>query len=262
MDVVVLGSGTAVPVRDRFPAGYLVRHGSSVVCVDLGPGTLRRFAQAGHELDAISAVLLTHFHTDHCADLAALLFALRNPRYSKRERLSLRAAPGLADLLSGLSTTWPWCTASGYELDAVEIGPGTVPVDGLDELSITAFSIEHTDASLGYRFEGPDGATAAFSGDAVFCDGVIEMARDVDFFVCDAAFPSACPTPGHMTATEAGRAAQLAGAKVLCLTHFYPECDGHDVAAEAQAEFEGRVVLAADLHTFDLTTGRYAHVSD
>ena len=74
--LTVLGSGTAIPVRDRFPAGYLVQSKDSNVLIDCGPGTLRRLAETGVDLDAIDAVLLTHYHTDHCADLAALLFAL------------------------------------------------------------------------------------------------------------------------------------------------------------------------------------------
>ena len=71
MRVTILGSGTAVPVADRFPAGYLVRAGGTTLLLDLGPGTLRRLAQTGVGLEAIDAVLLTHYHTDHCADLAA-----------------------------------------------------------------------------------------------------------------------------------------------------------------------------------------------
>ena len=34
MRLTVLGSGTAVPVPDRFPAGYLLEHGDSKVMVD------------------------------------------------------------------------------------------------------------------------------------------------------------------------------------------------------------------------------------
>src|SRR5690606_13777084 len=106
-----------------------------------------------------------------------------------------------------------------------------------------AVPIEHTGASLGYRLSAPGVGTVAFSGDAAFCEGVVELARGVDFFVCDAAFPSAMPTPGHMTATEAGRVAARAGVRVLCMTHFYPECAGHDLVAEARAEFAGEIVL-------------------
>lgn len=249
MRVVVLGSGTAVPTPDRFPAGYLVQHGTTNVLVDLGPGVLRRLAHVGVPLDAIDAVLLTHYHTDHCADVAALLFALRNPRYAGRPPLRIAGAPGLRALLGHLTAAWPWLEPRGYELRVDEIAPGPLRIA---DLAIEAVAIEHTDASLGYRIASPSGAIAAFSGDAVSCPALEVLARDADLFVCDAAFPSAVPGPGHMTPVEAGRAAAAARAKLLCLTHFYPECDGHDLAAEARAEFAGKILLARDLDVFDL----------
>ena len=89
MKVTILGSGTAVPVADRFPSGVLVEAGDQVLVVDLGPGVLRRLAQAGRGPEHITTILLTHYHTDHCADLAALLFALRNPMYAGRPPLTI-----------------------------------------------------------------------------------------------------------------------------------------------------------------------------
>ena len=60
----------------------VVRAAGQHVLVDCGPGALRRLAQAGVGLHAVDAVLLTHYHTDHCADLAALLFALHGKTYA------------------------------------------------------------------------------------------------------------------------------------------------------------------------------------
>ncbi len=255
MEVVILGSGTAVPVPDRFPSAYLVRHAGTQILVDLGPGVLRRAAQAGLDLVDLDHVLLTHYHTDHSADLAALLFALRNPRYSGRKKLTIHGAPGLLALLDDIRAAWPWCQAKDYEFEPIEIEPGEF---ALGSLSVSAVAIEHTDASLGYRLTTDDGKSAAFSGDAIYCEGVVDVARGVDVFICDSAFPTAAPQPGHMTPTEAGRAAQRAGVGRLCLTHFYPECEGHDLRSEASSEFDGSVVLAQDLHVFDLDSGSYS----
>ncbi len=249
MRVTILGSGTAIPNPDRFPAGHLVEDGDARILVDLGPGVLRRAAQAGLTLDTLDAVLLTHYHTDHCADLAALLFALRNPRYAGRAPLTVLGAPDLLALVGHLTAAWRWLEPRDYELRLCEIAPGTHDVAGL---RVDAFAIEHTAASLGYRITGSNGAIAAFSGDAIACDALIPLAHDADLFICDSAFPTADPGPGHMTPTEAGRAAARAHARRLCLTHFYPECDGHDLLAEARAEFAGPIVLAEDLLRFDL----------
>ncbi len=248
MRVTILGSGTAVPDPDRFPSGVLVEAAGQVVLVDCGPGTLRRMAQAGVGIESLSAVLLTHYHTDHTADLAALLFALRNPRYTGRPPLVIRGGRGLRDLLDGLYQTWRWTRPRDVALDVDEIGPGSF---SLGELLVTAVSVEHTPVSLAYRLEG-DGARAAFSGDADVCPGLAEVAADVDLFVCDSAFPAAHRTRGHLTPALAAQAAAEARARRLCLTHFYPECDGHDLLAEAREHYSGEIVLAEDLLAFDL----------
>ncbi len=252
LSVTVLGSGTAVPEPDRFPAGYLVRGGGETVLVDCGPGVLRRLAQAGVGLREVSAVLLTHFHTDHCADVAALLFALRNPSYRGRPPLRLWAAEGLREWLAHLTAAWPWLRPRGddYVLEVNEIAPGQ---HALGELQVSAFPINHTAQSLAYRFVGAGGrGVATFSGDADAGLGLVDAARAADLFVCDAAFPDAQYQPGHLTPGRAGAIAAEAGVKTLCLTHFYPECRGVDLAAQARATFKGEVVLAHDLLRFDL----------
>ncbi len=243
MQLTILGSGTAIPVPDRFPAGYLLQSGATAVMVDCGPGSLRRFVQAGGQLAELDAVLLTHYHTDHCADLAALLFALRSPTFAGRRPMRLLGAPGLERLVQKLTEAWPWLQPRGYELELTELAPSTFSIG---ELQVTAVPIRHTAQSLGYRFTTAAGS-AAFSGDADECDELVELARDVDVFVCDAATPDGQKLDGHLTPGLAAGYAQRAGTKTLVPTHFYPECVGHDLLAMARSQFAGRVVLAEDL---------------
>ena len=246
MQVTILGSGTAVPVPDRFPAGYLVRGAGQHVLVDCGPGTLRRLAQAGVSLHDVDAVFLTHYHTDHCADLAALLFALHGKTYAGRKPLRILAAPGLLRLLRGLTDVWPWLAPRGYELRPEKIAPGHHRVG---DLAVEAIPIRHTAQSLGYRI-GDGSGVAAFSGDADTCEELVTLARDADLFVCDSSFPDGQYVEGHLTPGLAGGYAQRAGAKRLALTHFYPECEGHDLRGQAASTFRGPIELAEDLRTF------------
>lgn len=243
MLLTILGSGTAIPVADRFPAGYLLQSAATTVLVDCGPGTLRRFAQAGGALAELDAVLLTHYHTDHCADLAALLFALRSPSFAGRRPLRLFGAPGLVRLVQKLTEAWPWLQPRGYELETAELTPGAF---ALGPLAVTAVPIRHTAQSLGYRFTTAAGSIA-FSGDADECDELVDLARGVDLFVCDAATPDGQKLDGHLTPGLAAAHAERAQAKTLVLTHFYPECIGHDLHRMAAARFGGRIVLAEDL---------------
>ncbi len=250
MRVTILGSGTAVPSAERFPAGVLVEGGGVRVVVDLGPGVLRRLAAVGVAPESVDAVLLTHYHVDHCADVAALLFALHAPD-TTRPPLRIVGGPGLGRFLAGLRAAWPgWLEPRGYELREHEIAPGPFAVGGLE---VTAHAIAHTAASLAYRLHEPEtGAVAAISGDATPCAGLVDVARGAHLFVCESAFPDAAPRAGHLTPRLAGEAAAAAGVATLCLTHFYPACEGHDVAAEARRVFGGRVVAAHDLLRLEL----------
>ncbi|MFO1031617.1 MAG: MBL fold metallo-hydrolase [Planctomycetota bacterium] len=252
MQLVVLGSGTAIPVADRFPAGYLLRHGDERLLVDCGPGITRRLAQAGESLRQLSAVLFTHYHTDHCADLAALLFALRSPTFAGRPPLALYGAPGLQRLLDRLTEAWPWLAPRGYELRVHELAPGAFAVGGLH---VQAVPIRHTAQSLGYRFTDQHGAKVAFAGDADECDELVELARDVDLFVCEAATPDGQKLDGHLTPRLTAGYAQRARARRLLLTHFYPECEGHDLRQAAAEVFDGPVDLAQDLATYAIDHG-------
>jgi ribonuclease BN (tRNA processing enzyme) len=253
MRVTLLGTGTAVPTPDRFPAGVLVEAGDETILIDAGPGVVRRLAAAGVSPDRVTTVLLTHYHPDHCADLVALLFALRNPHLAGRGPLRMRGAPGLLRLLDDLFTAWPRWLEPGdaYQLDAREIGPGSF---GLDGVEVTASPVVHTVHSLAYRVreEGSD-ATVVVTGDVDEGEGVVDAARGADVLVCDAAFPDAHAQERHLTAADAGRAAAEAGVRLLCLTHFYPhEWKGHDPQGEAEAAFAGRVVVGHDLLRLEL----------
>jgi ribonuclease BN (tRNA processing enzyme) len=243
MKVTVLGSGTAIPVPGRFPAGYLLELDGARALVDCGPGTLRRLAETGVGLERLDAVWLTHYHTDHCADVAALLFALRSPDYEGRPPLRLFGAPGLERLVGKLTEAWPWLLPRGYELRLHEVTPGSLD---FGPATVTAVPIRHTAQSLGYRFATAAGSVA-FSGDADTCDELVDLARGADLFVCDAAAPDGAKMEGHLTPGLAGDYAARAGARRLVLTHFYPVCDGHDLAAMARARFAGEIVLAEDL---------------
>ena len=248
MRLTVLGSGTAVPVPDRLPAGYLIEHEGGAVMVDCGPGTIRSLAKAGVTPEQLDAVLLTHYHPDHCADLVALLFALRAPHYRRRAPLTIYGAPGLRRLVAKLTEAWSWLAPKGYQLDLVEWLPGEASVTGL---KVTAVPIRHTAQSLGYRVEGERGVLA-LAGDADTCDELIELARDADVFVCDAATPDDAKLDGHLTPGLAADYAQRANARHLVLTHFYPACDGVDLEAQARARFDGDVTVAADMLTFEV----------
>ena len=85
-------------------------------------------------------------------------------------------------------------------------------------------------------------------------DAAFELADRADMVVCESTFADAdaglAREWGHLTASQAGRIAAGAGARLLVLTHFsqrYDHGDAPRLADEAASAFGGEVVLAHDL---------------
>ena len=122
MRVIILGAGTAIPACGYSPAGIYVRVGREHVLLDAGPGTLQRFHCAGAPFQALDRIFLTHFHLDHCLDLASILFALRLPDLRRRKPLTVYGPPGLAALYRRLNTAFQgWLSPRGFRVRFVEL---------------------------------------------------------------------------------------------------------------------------------------------
>ena len=67
--VTLLGTGGPVPDPHRAGPATLVAGGSEQYLVDAGRGVLMRLAAVGSGPAQLSAVLLTHLHSDHITDL-------------------------------------------------------------------------------------------------------------------------------------------------------------------------------------------------
>jgi len=91
VSVQVLGSGGPVADDARASSAYLVWvDGQSRVLVDVGGGAVLRFAEARASFEDLDALLLTHLHADHSADLPALL---KSGFFAGRERSLVLAGP-------------------------------------------------------------------------------------------------------------------------------------------------------------------------
>lgn len=83
----------------------------------------------------------------------------------------------------------------------------------------------------------------AYSSDTEPCDAMVELARDADILIHEAA----TNTLGHSSAAQAGEIARRAGARRLVLIHYRPSPRKYDRwREEATAAFGGPVELAQD----------------
>jgi len=97
------------------------------------------------------------------------------------------------------------------------------------------------------------GQSMAFVMDTMPCDGVLELAQDVDMLVIESTYLHSevelAEKYMHLTARQAAELATEAGAKRLVLTHFSARYPNNAVFAEEAAEFHADVVAADELAT-------------
>lgn len=252
MELVVLGSGTAIPDPRRGSPAWLVRTGGATVLVDCGPGAMREAAAAGASPGDIDLVLLTHFHPDHTLDLQALFFALRNPMFKDRGPLTIMAPTGFGQVLSHwfLGPQGGWLEPRGYDLQVIEVEPGARE---FGHLKLRSIRMEHTPQSLAWRIrEDEAGPVLAFSGDTGSGDGAVEAGRGADLYVLECAVPDEEPMKGHLTPREAGEIARRAAPRRVLLSHFYPQVDVDQARRVVAEGFPGEVFIADDQATYQI----------
>ncbi len=246
-EVVLLGSGTAIPRAERASPGLAWFVAGERWVMDSGPGTFRQLARYGVPVWEVDRALYTHFHPDHTIDIVHALFALNNVDLPQRGGAFDVVGPrGYLEYYAALKQAYgSWITGVNFELTVREWWEGDHTVG---PALVRARHVEHTPQSLAYRVE-VDGKSAVFTGDVDYCEAIVELAAEADVLICECSFPDALKVAGHCSPATAGRIATEADVGRLVLTHFYPPCDapGVDIAAEARAAYGGELILGTDL---------------
>jgi len=249
MKVVILGTGTGMPVKDRGCAGVYVRAGREHVLLDAGPGTLRQLVRIGVTYLDLDRIFVTHFHPDHCLDLVSILFAMRLPQPARTKPLVIYGPRGLKRLIRRLTAAYQgWIAPRTYRLTLTELGETTLKLGGY---AVRTKRMRHSTAALGYRLEA-GGNALAYSGDTDTCPQIVQLGREADLLVLECSVTDERKVAGHLTPTECGRIARAAGCRRLVLSHFYPVFSGYNIRQRVRRSFQGSLTLARDLQVFQL----------
>jgi ribonuclease Z len=296
-ELVVLGTASQVPTRQRNQNGYLLRWDGEGILFDPGEGAQRQMLHAGVAATDITRICVTHFHGDHCLGLPGIVqrLSLDGVKHPVHAHFPKSGAHFFERLRHA---------ASFYEVADLREQP--VGQDGVIAAgrfgTLEARRLSHGVESFGYRLVEPDGRQLlperlrefgiagpdvgalrkngslgtvrledvsierkgqrfAFVMDTRLCDGVYALAEGADMLVIESTFlaqdTALAGEFGHLTARQAARVARESGVRTLVLTHFsqrYPEPERF--AEEAREEFDGEIVVAADLERVQLPKRR------
>jgi ribonuclease BN (tRNA processing enzyme) len=244
--LTVLGGCGAWPAAGQACSGYLVEHAGFRLLLDPGYATLPRLLGllAAEQVDA---VLLSHGHPDHCADLHPLLRA-RELGETGAPALPVHALPGAADLVLALDGPGAMQhVVALHEFDAgdrLEVGPFVVDT----------WLLPHFVPNAGVRLSAA-GRVLAYTGDTGPCAEVVELARDADVFLAEATYAEQVPRPHAeylSSGLQAGEHAAEAAVGRLLLTHLWPGLAADAVERAARRAYRGEVAAARAGLTVDL----------
>lgn len=247
--LTVVGCSGSFPGPDSPASCYLLEADEFRVLLDLGNGALGPL-QRYLDLDRIDAVLLSHLHPDHCADLCSLYVYRRYHPAGPRPPIPVFGPRGHADRVSAMYDRGRQLGQSGqYHFVVWEEGPISI-----GPFKVTVQRVVHPVEAYGMRLEH-DGRVLAYSGDTGPCDGLGRLAADADVLLCEATFYAGTPhSPDvHLTGREAGEYAERGTVGSLILTHIPPWNDAQRSLAEAASAYTGPIELARSGLTIDLT---------
>lgn len=257
-------------------AGYLVQAQDAQgrtwsVALDLGPGA---FGQLMRYVDprALDAVLLSHLHPDHMADVTSLQVFLRYHPEGECPAVRTVGPVQTAERIGSVCWLSPEEVARQFAVEHFEEGR----VLEVGPLRIEPFRMRHPVPAFGVRIEGPSSRGAgtvrlAYTGDTDSCAAAVRLADGVDLLLAEASFQEGREDfvrDIHLTGLRAGRLAagtgdddgaalpegERAGAAVgrLVLTHLPPWTDADVVVAEARSAYAGPIDVARPGSTWEL----------
>lgn len=246
MRLHVVGSSGTFPVPGRPASGYVVEQGETRVWCDAGPGT---FVNLPFDSYTIDAIVISHQHPDHCADLFAVFHAWTYCP-DPRRAVPLYAPQGVWDSVSGFfDGGQSSMLGKTFEFHPVWTGDEVL----IGEVSVSFVAMDHSVPTVGSRWVG-DNRVMFYTGDTGPHGDWRQGARDADLMLSEASYQERRDEdyPHHLTATEAGEIAREAGAGSLVLTHIPPYLDASRSVHEAELTFDRPVALAMPGGVFDV----------
>lgn len=267
MDIVLTGTGSPLPDANRAGPSTLVKAGPTHILVDAGRGTVMRMAAAGSLPALLSAVLVTHLHSDHVCALNDVITT--HWVMTQGAELKIYGPVGIQQFvdrqLHALEPDIGYRIAHHEELTAppnvavTELEPG----DSFDvnDVHVTTAATEHAPVrpTIGFRLEH-EGSSAALVGDTLPCAGVDQLATDADVYVQTVIrrdIVEMIPNEMiqdildyHSGVVEAAQTATRVGAKRLMLTHMVPAPTPEQYPewiARAAEHYSGEVIMGDDL---------------
>lgn len=252
MRLHVIGRSSPFAGPGETTPGYVLEGKQGNVLLDCGTGVSAAYL-ARYDLSSLQAVVISHLHPDHCADLFPLGFAVLQARRKgqRRDKVPLYLPPEgkaiFATLLQVLGDL-------GKHFDEVYEYREYAREEEyrIGEWQVVFHPTCHGMNCHGMVFTSARGSKFGYTGDTQVCPGLSAFFQGTDLLLCEAGGDSAeqARTAKHLMPEEAGELAGACGVGTLLLTHFLPGTKAEEKVAAAATTFGGRVEAAEPGKTY------------
>ena len=272
--VTLLGTGSPAPVIDRFGPSTLVEAGPEKLLFDAGRGASQRLWQQGMPLRVVTAVFITHLHSDHIVGLPDLwLTGWTAPAYGQRKTpLPVFGPRGTKAMMEHLREAYAedirirmedeHLPPQGVVVDAQDVTAGVVYDH--NGVKVTVFTVDHGPAvrpALGYRVDH-GGHSVVIVGDTRYTDNVASAARGSDVLIYPMVLtspdsPMAATVRLHFTPPEdAGRIFDRVKPKLVVYNHILvlgdPPPALQDMVTRTRRSYAGPLEIGEDLMRIEI----------
>ena len=232
MKLHILGASGPFPESGGRTSGYLLEAENALLQLDLGTGVLSALT-ALTAPESVTALLLSHWHYDHTADVPVLMYRLQ----SLGAVLPVYAPADPSSPVYRLVRDEPCFTLT-------EVVPGQELSFGSVSVRVTA--ARHPVPAVGWRFSC-GGKSFGYTGDTNTLPSLSEEFRGCGTLLADALFldENWSEDKPHLSARLAARLAREAGAGRLVLTHHSPFLPLLPRLREAQSIHPGTLLAEA-----------------
>jgi phosphoribosyl 1,2-cyclic phosphodiesterase len=218
-ELIFLGTGGgrfATITQKRKTGGIRLISQNSNIHIDPGPGALIYSLEAGLAPQKIRALLVSHRHPDHYANVEILVEAMTKGMLIKR---GIIAAP--PNILIGDQEIGP--AISKYHQNMIEqaiiLKPGVNFKVG--NTKIIATKTIHSDPeTVGFRFNIPKVGDIGYTADTEYFEGIEEQYMGVRILILSVMRPLGSPWAGHMTPKEVAKIVGVVKPEIAVATHF------------------------------------------
>jgi len=247
MKLTILGSGTAVPLKNRSaPANYLKIKDKNIL-VDCGSGAIRQLEKSGNSYKDLDYIFLTHFHPDHFSDLTILIEALNyTPNFTRKKDLIILDPVGIKSFFSKYIAPIEGVRPKDFKIKIREI----VNEVHFEDFRIEILNTNHNRESIAYKFTEKK-KSLVISGDCGFEKGLIDFSKSSKVLLLECSQDSKKRDNGHLNSKECGIIARESKASKLILTHLYTGSSEKVRLQEAKTIFP-KTVLAEDFMEIEI----------